>query len=78
MKDRQNNGQKIPRGNKKGTSMKVRENNGQKIPRGNKKAYPSLIYTFLLHLGIFCPLFCLSFYELRLLITPWYLCPKKA
>ena len=33
---------------------------------------PSLIYAFLLHLGIFCPLFCLSFCELRLLITPWY------
>jgi hypothetical protein len=34
---------------------------------------PSLIYAFLLPLGIFCPLFCLSFCELRLLITPWYL-----
>ena len=34
---------------------------------------PSLIYAFLLPLGIFYPLFCLSFYELRLLITPWYL-----
>ena len=38
MKDRQNNGQKIPRGNKKGTSMMDRQSNGQKIPRGNKKA----------------------------------------
>ena len=34
---------------------------------------PSLIYAFLLPLGIFCPLFCLSFIDLRLLITPWYL-----
>ena len=34
---------------------------------------PSLIYVFLLPLGIFCPLFCLSFIDLRLLITPWYL-----
>jgi hypothetical protein len=34
---------------------------------------PSLIYAFLLHLGIFCPLFCLSFIDLRPLITPWYL-----
>jgi hypothetical protein len=34
---------------------------------------PSLIYAFLLHLGIFCPLFCLSFIDLRLLIIPWYL-----
>ena len=34
---------------------------------------PSLIYAFLLPLGIFCPLFCLSFFDLRLLITPWYL-----
>jgi hypothetical protein len=34
---------------------------------------PSLIYAFLLPLGIFCPLFCLSFTDLRLLITPWYL-----
>ena len=34
---------------------------------------PSLIYAFLLPLGIFCPLFCLSFCDLRLLITPWYL-----
>ena len=38
MKDRQNNGQKIAKGNKKGTSMKNRQHNGQKIPRGNKKA----------------------------------------
>ena len=36
---------------------------------------PSLIYVFLLPLGIFCPLFFLSFIDLRLLITPWYLCP---
>ena len=34
---------------------------------------PSLIYAFLLPLGIFCPLFCLSLIDLRLLITPWYL-----
>ena len=34
---------------------------------------PSLIYVFLLPLGIFCPLFCLSFIDLRLLITPWCL-----
>jgi hypothetical protein len=34
---------------------------------------PSLIYAFLLPLGIFCPLFCLSVIDLRLLITPWYL-----
>jgi hypothetical protein len=34
---------------------------------------PSLIYVLLLPLGIFCPLFCLSFIDLRLLITPWYL-----
>ena len=34
---------------------------------------PSLIYVFLLPLGIFCPLFCLSFIDLRFLITPWYL-----
>jgi hypothetical protein len=68
--------------------MKDRQNNGQKIPRGNKKAsitcylfvsfvhyfvFPSLIYVFLLPLGIFCPFFCLSFIDLRLLITPWYL-----
>ena len=32
-----------------------------------------LIYAFLLPLGIFCPLFFLSFIDLRLLITPWYL-----
>jgi hypothetical protein len=30
-------------------------------------------YAFLLPLGIFCPLFFLSFIDLRLLITPWYL-----
>jgi hypothetical protein len=34
---------------------------------------PSLIYAFLLPLGIFCPLFFLSFIDLRLLITPWYI-----
>jgi hypothetical protein len=34
---------------------------------------PSLIYAFLLPLGIFNPLICLSFSDLRLLITPWYL-----
>jgi hypothetical protein len=34
---------------------------------------PSLIYAFLLPLGICCPLFCLSFIDLRLLITPCYL-----
>jgi hypothetical protein len=34
---------------------------------------PSLIYAFLLPLGILCPLFCLSFIDLRLLITPRYL-----
>jgi hypothetical protein len=34
---------------------------------------PSLIYPFLLPLGIFCPLFFLSFIDLHLLITPWYL-----
>jgi hypothetical protein len=34
---------------------------------------PSLIYAFLLPLGIFCPLFFLSFIDLRLLITAWYL-----
>jgi hypothetical protein len=34
---------------------------------------PSLIYVLLLPLGIFCQLFCLSFIDLRLLITPWYL-----
>jgi hypothetical protein len=44
-------------------SMKDRKINGQKIPRGNKKAY----------INIFCPLFFLSFIDLRLLITPWYL-----
>jgi hypothetical protein len=64
-------------------SMKDRQNNGQKIP--SVPSYyplvflihcfvcPSLIYAFLLPLGIFCPLFCLSFFDLRLLITPWYL-----
>jgi hypothetical protein len=46
-------------------SMKDRQNNGQKIP--------TLIYAFLLPLGIFYPLFCLSFIDLHLLITPWYL-----
>jgi hypothetical protein len=34
---------------------------------------PSLIYHFLLPLGIFCPLLCLSVIDLRLLITTWYL-----
>ena len=34
---------------------------------------PSVNYAFLLHLGIFCPMLCLSFIDLRLLITPWYL-----
>jgi hypothetical protein len=33
----------------------------------------SLIYIFLLPLGIFCPLLCLSFIDLHLLITLWYL-----
>jgi nicotinamide riboside transporter PnuC len=40
-------------------SMKDRQSNGQSIPRGNK--------------SIFCTMFCLSFIDLRLLITPWYL-----
>ena len=34
---------------------------------------PSLIYAFLLPLGIFCSLFFLSFIDICLLITPWYL-----
>jgi hypothetical protein len=63
---------------RRGKSMKDRKSNGQKIPRRNKKMVhcfvsPSLIYAFFLPLGIFCPLFCLSFIDLRLLITPWYL-----
>jgi hypothetical protein len=39
MKDRQNNGLKIPRGNKKAYINEGQKNNGQRIPRGNKKAY---------------------------------------
>jgi hypothetical protein len=34
---------------------------------------PSLIYAFLLPLGILCPLFCPSVIDLHLLMTPWYL-----
>jgi uncharacterized membrane protein len=52
-------------------SMKDRQNNGQKIPRGNSLSFIDV--PFLLPLGIFCPLFCLSFIDLRLLITLWYL-----
>jgi hypothetical protein len=43
-------------------SMKDRQNNGQSIPR--VFFCPSLIYAFLLPLGIFFPLFCLSFIDL--------------
>ena len=39
LKDRQNNGLKIPRGNKKAYINEGQKNNGQRIPRGNKKAY---------------------------------------
>ena len=38
MKDRKNNGQKIPGVIRRRKSMKDRQNNGQKIPSGNKKA----------------------------------------
>jgi hypothetical protein len=60
MKDRQNNGQKIPRG----------------LPLGIFCPLLCLFFIdvpFLLPLGIFCSLLCLSFIDLRLLITPWYL-----
>jgi hypothetical protein len=77
MKDWQNNGQKIPRGNKKASIV-------LSVLHWFKPSYyplvsfvlcfvcPSLIYAFLLPLGIFCPLFCLSFIDLSLLITPWW------
>jgi uncharacterized membrane protein len=81
MKDKQNNGQKIPRGNKKVYLVSIILS---VLHWFTSSYYPlvsfvhyfvssSLIYVLLLPLGIFCQLLCLSFIDLRLLITPWYL-----
>jgi hypothetical protein len=73
MKDRQNNEQKIPRSNKKTVLHWFTPSYYPSVSFVHYFVRPSLIYAFLLPLGIFCPLFCLSFIALRLLITPWYL-----
>jgi hypothetical protein len=72
MKDRQNNGLKIPRGNKKTWINERQTKQWMSVLHWFTPSYyplvsfvhyfvcPSLIYAFLLPVGIFCPLFCLS------------------